>query len=188
MKGRHARCAPFVKGIEPTSHSVGIRIRINMNTRKQIAPIVVALGLLAVACPGIAHAQLDPILRKPAPNERQTQQNPAPKPHGDNQNRGRMTADYLWGVTNGNRFFDVSPYGRVGQETLDSPLLLDGWTYPYALDAAGRRTGQTAGRSMASLLYPSLDIDDEATPWCLPSSRARHSIPMGASPLVPLGR
>ncbi|MFM7320643.1 MAG: hypothetical protein ACKO5K_03835, partial [Armatimonadota bacterium] len=134
-----------------------------MKTRTLSSLSVLALGLVAGACPGVAHAQLDPILRKPTPNERQSQQNPAPKPHGDTQNRGRMTADYLWGVTNGNRFFDVAPYGRVGQETVDSPLLLDGWTYPYALDAAGRRAGQTSGRSMANLLFPGLVIDDEAT-------------------------
>ena len=122
---------------------------------------------------GNAVAQGDPPAPRQRPDERSSQASPAAKPHGNNQNRGRMTADYLWGVTNGNRFFDQLPYARVGQETVDSPMLMDGWTFPFARDAAGRRAGQAAGQTMAGLLFPGINLDDEAgivTPPVLPGT------------------
>ena len=63
---------------------------------------------------------------KPAATNRPSMQNPGGKAHGGNGNRGRMTGDYLWGVTNGNRTFDKPVYSRVPQETIDAPLFMDG--------------------------------------------------------------
>lgn len=141
----------------------------------------IALTLAALAWSlGNASAQLDPPAPRQRPDERSSQANPAPKPLGNNQNRGRMTADFLWGVTNANRFFDQAPYSRVGQETIDSPLLMDGWTFPFPRDNQGRRRGQGAGQTMAGILYPGISFDDEV---------GTVTPPVGAGiPLDPDGR
>jgi hypothetical protein len=117
---------------------------------------------------------------KPSATNRPSMQNPGGKAHGGNNNRGRLTGDYLWGVTNGNRTFDKPVYARVPQETIDSPLFLDGWTYPIARAASGARVGQNATGSIRDLLFPSVLLDDEATVGIAPIN--------GATAIAPTGR
>ena len=150
-----------------TIRSADHRIREREQTRETVMKIrqkcVVTCALAMLSAYGTAAmAQVDAPAPRQRPDTRSSQASPAAKPHGNNQNRGRMTADYLWGVTNGNRFFDQAPYARVGQETVDSPLLMDGWTYPFPRDTNGRRRGQGAGETIAGLLFPGVTLDDEA--------------------------
>ena len=50
-----------------------------------------------VIIPGMAQEFTRP---KPTATNRPSMQNPGGKAHGGNNNRGRLTGDYLWGVTN----------------------------------------------------------------------------------------
>ena len=102
-------------------------------------------------------------LPKPRSTVRQSQVNPAAQTHGDTTNRGRMSGDFLWGATNANRTFDRPVYGRVPDLTEDSPLVLDGFTFPYPI-ANGRRVKTDGAGSTAALLNPPLVIDNESTP------------------------
>lgn len=99
-------------------------------------------------------------LPKPRSSVRQSQVNPAGQTHGDTTNRGRMSGDYLWGITNANRPFDRPAYGRVPDLTEDSPLVLDGYTFPYPL-INGRRARTDGEGSVSALLNPPLTIDNE---------------------------
>ena len=76
---------------------------------------------------------LTPYVVRPRVTARQSQLNPAGQTHGDTTNRGRMSADFLWGVTNGNRFYDQPAYGRVPDLAEDAPMGLDGYTFPYPI-------------------------------------------------------
>ena len=129
-----------------------------------------------VTIPGMAQEFTRP---KPTATNRPSMQNPGGKAHGGNNNRGRLTGDYLWGVTNGNRTFDKPVYGRVPQETIDSPLFLDGWTYPIARAASGARVGQNANGSIRDLLFPSVLIDDEGTVGIAPINGGIDISPTG---------
>ena len=117
--------------------------------------------------------------KKPTATNRSSMQNPAGKAHGGTNNRGRMTGDYLWGVTNGNSDFRTPIYGRVPQETINSPLFLDGWTYPIARSATGVRIGQNANASVRDILFPSIQLDDEGTTAIAPIGGATSVAPNG---------
>ncbi|WP_394793181.1 hypothetical protein [Armatimonas sp.] len=112
--------------------------------------------------------RVSPTLVKPRTTERQSQLNPAGKMHGDTTNRGRMSADFLWGVTNANRIYRTPAFSRVPDQTLAAPLQLDGYTVPYPVQNIGtlaspiyRRQGTSGAGLTSNLLYPSRSFDDE---------------------------
>ncbi|GAB4458039.1 MAG: hypothetical protein OHK0029_18690 [Armatimonadaceae bacterium] len=95
-----------------------------------------SLAALAVTVVGItgAGAQLPPEPAKPVPTDQQSLVNPYPKDKGNQQNRGRGSADLYWGVTDGNRSYRRPAYSRVPDinVNLANPglLELDGWGFP----------------------------------------------------------
>uniref|UniRef100_UPI003750B33A hypothetical protein n=1 Tax=Armatimonas sp. TaxID=1872638 RepID=UPI003750B33A len=112
--------------------------------------------------------RVSPTLVKPRTTERQSQLNPAGKMHGDTTNRGRMSADFLWGVTNANRIYRTPAFSRVPDQTLAAPLQLDGYTVPYPVQNIGtlaspvyRRQGTSGAGLTSDLLYPARRFDDE---------------------------
>ncbi len=64
------------------------------------------------------YERVSPTVVKPRTTERQWQLNPAGKAHGDTTNRGRMSADFLWGVTNANRVYSRPAFSRVPDQTM----------------------------------------------------------------------
>ena len=113
---------------------------------------------------------LTPAITLPRTTERSSQLAPANKAHGDTTNRGRMSADFLWGITNGNRTYSNTPAARVPNFSERSPLILDGYTAPYPIENIGTvgapifRRQRTDGQGPVSdILNPRIVFDDEAS-------------------------
>jgi hypothetical protein len=83
--------------------------------------------------------------------EKQSPINPYPKDAGDNQNRGRGSADLYWGILNGNTPHNRVPLSRVQNVTTNPRLIeLDGWGFPRGASLNGN-----------FLLRPSVLVDDQ---------------------------
>ncbi|WP_309717550.1 hypothetical protein [Armatimonas sp.] len=141
--------------------------------RTTITTTLLALASLPVAAQtppgdplpkGQETVSTSPLVVKPRTTERQSQLNPAGKAHGDTTNRGRMSADFLWGITNGNRAYEKAPFARIPNQSDAAPIQPDGYTMPYPVQNVGglRRRVRTDGQgSVTDLLNPRLLLDDE---------------------------
>lgn len=104
---------------------------------------------------------VSPTVTRSRVTERQSQLNPASKAHGDTTNRGRMSADFLWGVSNGNRTYARVPMGRVPDQGKSTDVQLDGYTFPYSTTTTGGVVRRKGVSNVAADLYPPVIFDDE---------------------------
>ncbi|MCX6368272.1 MAG: hypothetical protein NTX57_16435, partial [Armatimonadetes bacterium] len=141
--------------------------------RTTITTTLLALASLPVAAQtppgdplpkGQETVSTSPPVVRPRTTERQSQLNPAGKAHGDTTNRGRMSADFLWGITNGNRVYEKAPFARIPNQSDVAPIQPDGYTMPYPVQNVGglRRRVRTEGQgAVTDFLNPRLLFDDE---------------------------
>lgn len=133
-------------------------------------------ALLAVL-PGLAWAQVDR-LPKPGATHRQSALNPAGLSNGDNQRRGRMSADLHLGIPNGNVAATQTPYSRMGPSNL-SPVQPDIWPFPQATLGAETQfahNGRYSPLSTNEAAFPSAIVDDQL---------AAVPIPLAPLPAIP---
>lgn len=130
-----------------------------------VLSLAMALPAVAQTPPGDplpkATETISPTVTRSRVTERQSQLNPAPKAHGDTTNRGRMSADFLWGITNGNRTYKKVPMGRIPNQTINNSIQPDGWSFPYNIRNEGTIAAPIYRRTTATSRNPSVIFDDE---------------------------
>lgn len=94
--------------------------------------VALTLAGLLGALPG--WSQVVDHLPKPTATARQSALNPAPMAMGNPQHRGRMSADLLTGVTDGNVLASQLPYARIAGPS--GSVKADFWPFPQPTDGA----------------------------------------------------